>query len=96
MARVLKEHKISTLILIAVVGIVIGSYLSLLFNLLPGAHNVVRDAFTFNFLPLNIGYPEPWLIDIGAIKFQFGLQIKINFLSIVGLASSLYIFKSYR
>lgn len=96
MARVLKDRKGTTLLLIVIVGIVIGSYLSLLVGLLPGEHNVVRQAFTFNFLPINIGYPEPWLLDIGAIKFHIGVQIKLNFMSIVGLSTSLYLFKSYR
>ncbi len=96
MARILKEHRFSTLLLIVVVGVVIGSYLSLVVGLIPGDHVVVRDIFTYNFLPINIGYPEPWLVDIGAIKFQLGLQIKINFLSIVGFATSLYLFKSYK
>ena len=39
---------------------------------------------------------RPLVIDLNAIKFQLGFQIKISFLSIIGLFLSLYIFRWYR
>ena len=39
---------------------------------------------------------RPLVIDLNAIKFQLGFQIKISFLSIIGLFLSLYMFRWYR
>ena len=39
---------------------------------------------------------RPLIIDLNAIKFQLGFQIKISFLSIIGLFIGLYIFRWYR
>ncbi len=104
-------------ILLSIVGIIFGSYLSMVFELLPGEHNVVRTVFTYS-LPIRIGsFVEamplptavsaepvdatqgqlvPWLIDLGVLKFHLGLLIKINFMSIVGLITSLWLYRSYR
>ncbi len=97
MLRQLKERNFTTLVLVVIVGILIGSYLSSLISLLPGGEsNVVKTFFTFNFINFGIGYPEPLLIDFNAIKFQIGIQMKFSFLSIIGIFLSLYFFRWYK
>ena len=93
----LKEKRISTLILVVVIGILIGSYLNELIGLIPGgATNVVRNFFTFNFINFGIGYPDPLLIDLSAIKFQIGFQMKFSLMSVIGVFLSLYFFRWYK
>jgi hypothetical protein len=93
-----KDRNIWTLVLIVVVGILIGAYLSTLFTLIPGANNVVRNLFTYN---ICFGFGDfvnnkPLLIDLAAIKFQLGFQMKLNLLSLVGVGVSLYLFRWYK
>jgi hypothetical protein len=96
MAKRSGNFKVSMLILVTVVGIIIGSYLSLLIGLIPGDYVVVKEVFTFSFLPISLGYPNPISVDIGAIKFQFGLQTQFNLLSSVGIIVALYAYRHYR
>ncbi|HUI92150.1 MAG TPA: DUF4321 domain-containing protein [Chitinivibrionales bacterium] len=98
MAIGFKDRNIWTLILIVIVGILIGAYLSTLFTLIPGSSNVVKNLFTYN---ISFGFGDfvnnkPLLIDLAAIKFQLGFQMKFNLLSLVGVALSLYLFRWYR
>jgi hypothetical protein len=98
MAGLLKDKPISALIVAAIIGIIIGSYLNAIFEMLPGAGNVVKTFFTYSF-PIGIGdfvHDKPVLIDLAAIKFQIGFQIKFSLLSIIGLVISLYMFRWYR
>ena len=39
---------------------------------------------------------RPLVIDLHAIKFQLGFQIRLSFLSLIGLFLSLYFFRWYR
>jgi hypothetical protein len=39
---------------------------------------------------------KPVLIDLNAIKFQFGFQMKFNLLSILGVFMSLYLYRWYK
>ena len=103
MSRWLADKKISTLILITIVGFIIGSYLSLLIGMIPGESNVVKELFMFKFIPLSIGYYDsatgnsiPICVDINAISFQFGFQLNINAMSIIGAAVALWIYREYR
>ncbi len=97
MAVALKEKNIATMILVVVVGILIGSYLNyLIIALIPGSNNVVKNFFSFYFINLNLGFPNPWLIDLNAIKFQLGMQMKFSVLSIIGVFLSLYFFRWYK
>jgi hypothetical protein len=99
MAVGLKERNIGTLILVGVVGILVGSYLNTLVGLMPGGGNVVKTFFTYNFISFGIGdfvNNKPILIDLDAIKFQIGFQMKFSLLSIIGLFISLYLFRWYR
>ena len=96
MSRWLADKKVSTLILITLVGFIIGSYLSLLIGMIPVESNVVKELFMYNFLPISIGYPDPVIVDIDAIGFQFGFKLKINVMSIIGAAVALWIYREYR
>ena len=96
MAKWLEDRKISTLILVTIVGFIVGSYLSLLIGMIPGNYVVVKELFTFNFLPVSIGYPNPFSVDIGAIKFQFGFKADVNIMSIVGVVIALWAYRWYK
>jgi hypothetical protein len=96
MAISLKERKASTLILVCLIGILIGSYLNALVGLLPGGDNVVKTFFTYNFINFGIGYPHPIFVDIDAIKFQIGFQMKFSLLSAIGVLLGLYFFRWYK
>jgi hypothetical protein len=98
MAVPLKEKRISTLVLVVLAGILIGSYLNSIIEILPGGDNVVKTFFTYS-IPFGIGdfvNNKPVLIDLHAIKFQFGFMIRFSLLSIIGIFVSLYIFRWYR
>ena len=96
MAIGLKEKKIGTLVLIVIVGILIGSYLNSLIGMLPGGNNVVKTFFTYNFINFGIGFPNSLLLNLDAIKLQFGIQMKFSLLSILGIFLSLYFFRWYK
>ncbi len=95
MAIALKEKSFWTLALVAIVGILIGSYLNSLVGLIPG-ENVVKAFFTYNFINFGLGFPNPILLDLSAIKFQIGFQMKFSLLSVIGVFLSLYAFRWYR
>ncbi|MGM0444422.1 MAG: DUF4321 domain-containing protein [Fibrobacterota bacterium] len=101
MPRYLKDRKISTLILIVLVGLLIGSFLTELLSLLPGGeHNVVRTIFTKN-VPIRLGSFEEsgfdtWLLNLGALKCQFAVELKVNLLSLIGMVTSLSIFSNFK
>lgn len=103
MAVLLKEKRVSTLILVVVVGILIGSFLnSVVEMMLPGGTgggiNVVKTFFTYA-ITFGVGdftSNKPVLIDLNAIKFQLGFQIKFSLLSVIGIFISLYFFRWYR
>jgi hypothetical protein len=95
MAIALKEKSFWTLMLVVVVGILIGSYLNSLIGLIPG-ENVVKTFFTYNLINFGLGFPNPILLDLSAIKFQIGFQMKFSLLSIIGVFLSLYAFRWYR
>jgi hypothetical protein len=98
MAGLLKERSLSALIITIIVGIIIGSFLNSFVAMLPGGANVVKTFFTYS-IPFGIGdfvNNKPVLIDLSAIKFQIGFQIKFSLLSLIGLIVSLYLFRWYR
>ena len=98
MAIQLKEKRASTLILVVIVGILIGSYLNSFVEMLPGWENVVKTFFTYS-IPVGIGdfvNNKPVLVDLNAIKFQIGFMFKFSLLSIIGVFISLYFFRWYR
>jgi hypothetical protein len=98
MAGLLKDKSLSALIVFVVIGIVIGSFLNSIIAMLPGGPNVVKTFFTYT-VPFGVGdfvNNKPVLIDLAAIKFQLGFQIKFSLMSIIGLGVSLYMFRWYR
>jgi hypothetical protein len=98
MAGLLKDRSLAALIFFIVIGIIIGSFLNSFVAMLPGGPNVVKTFFTYT-VPFGIGDfvdNKPLLIDLAAIKFQIGFQIKFSLLSIIGLIVSLYMFRWYR
>jgi hypothetical protein len=99
MAISLKERNFWTLVLVVIVGILIGSYLGSLVALIPGGSNVVKTFFTYNFISFGFGdfvNNKPLLIDLSAMKFQLGFQMKFNLLSVIGVFVSLYFFRWYK
>jgi hypothetical protein len=92
----LNERNFWTLVLVVIVGILIGSYASALFALVPGGNNVVKTFFTYNFISFGLGFPHPIYLDLSAVKFQIGFQMKFNLLSVIGLFISLYLFRWYK
>ena len=98
MAVPLKEKRFTTLLLVVLIGILIGSYLNSIVLMLPGGENVVKTFFTYT-IPFGIGdfvHNKPVLIDLNAIKFQVGFMFRFSLLSIVGVFVSLYLFRWYR
>jgi hypothetical protein len=94
----LKEKRVSTMVLVVIVGILIGSYLNSIVEMLPGGENVVKTFFTFS-IPFGIGdfvNNKPVLIDLNAIKFQIGFMFEFSLLSVIGIFISLYFFRWYR
>jgi len=92
----LKERNFGTLVLVVIMGILIGSYASTLFALVPGGNNVVKTFFTYNFISFGLGFPHPIYLDLSAMKFQIGFQMKFNLLSVIGVFISLYFFRWYK
>jgi hypothetical protein len=98
MAGLLKEKPLSALVFFIIIGIIIGSYLNSLIGMLPGGSNVVKTFFTYSF-PIGIGdfvNNKPLLIDLEAIKFQIGFQLRISLLTVIGIIVSVYLFRWYR
>lgn len=98
MAIPLKEKRVSTLILVVLVGILLGSYLNSIVEMLPIGDSVVKMFFTQS-ITFGIGdfaQNKPILIDLSAIKFQFGFMIRVSLLSFIGVFISLYLFRWYR
>jgi hypothetical protein len=98
MAVPLKEKRISTLIIVVLIGILIGSYLNSIVKMLPGGESVVKTFFTYS-IPFGVGdfvNNKPILINLHAIRFQFGFLIEFSLLSIIGIFISLYFFRWYR
>ena len=98
MAVPLKEKRFSTLVLVVLVGLLIGSYLNSIVSMLPLGESVVKTFFTYS-IPFGIGdfvHNKPVLVDLHAIKLQLGFSVRFSFLSIIGVFISLYLFRWYR
>jgi hypothetical protein len=102
MALPLKEKKLGTLILVVLVGIIIGTYINAFVLMLPGGDNVVKTFFTYT-IPFGVGgfdektgVSSPVIVDLYAVRFQFGFQFRFSLLSILGIFLSLYFFRWYK
>lgn len=89
----LREKRMGGLILAVVVGLVLGSFLTQAFTLLPD--NVVKQFFTKS-VSFGFGFdPDGVVVDLSALKFKFGFTCQFSFLSLVGIAIGAYIFRWY-
>jgi hypothetical protein len=98
MAVPLKEKRLSTMLLVVLIGLLIGSYLNSVIMMLPLGESVVKTFFTYS-IQFGIGdfvHNKPVLIDLHAIKFQIGFMFRFSLLSIIGIFVSLYFFRWYR
>ena len=100
MAVIMKDRKFGTLVLVVLLGVIIGAFLNAIVLMLPGGDNAVKTFFTYT-IPFGVGgfsegNPSPVIIDLYAIKFQFGFQLRFSALSIVGVFMSLYFFRWYK
>ena len=99
------KNTFARLVLFIVLGLIIGGVLGeclgVLFGQLGelmnagGYNNIVHNVFVsaFNF---NIGFPDnpqPVVVDLYLVKFAFGLGIKLNIVSIIGMIVGIYIMK---
>jgi hypothetical protein len=96
MAIGLKEKNLGTLVLVVIIGLLIGSYLNSLIGMTLGGNNVVKTFFTYNFINFGVGFPNSLILNLDAIKLQFGIQMKFSLLSIIGIFLSLYFFRWYK
>lgn len=100
MAVPLKDKKFGTLVIVVLIGVIIGAYLDGLVTMLLGDNNVVKQFFTYT-IPFGVGgfdegRPTPVIIDLYAIRFQFGFQFRFSLMSIIGVFLSLYFFRWYK
>ncbi len=87
------RKRFRNLLISITMGLIIGSFLTQLFVLLP--NSVVKDFFT-NSVSFGFGFnPDGALLDLGAVKFKFGFTCKFSFLSLIGMAISVYMFRWY-
>ncbi len=96
-----RKNGIGRLIVFILLGLVIGGILGECLGLLLGSlgelmnaggqNNIVRNLFVGHFF--EIGSGNPITIDLYMVKFVFGLGIKFNVVSLIGLGISLYIWK---
>jgi hypothetical protein len=97
MAIMPKNRKIGTMILVVLLGLIVGAYLNQFIGMLLPEGNVIRTLFT-SCIRFGVGdfvSNKPLLIDLSAIRLQFGFQFELSLLSIVGIALSLYFFRWY-
>jgi len=97
MAIIPKNRKLSTMVLVVVLGLLIGSYLNVFLRALLPEGNVVRTVFA---TPVTFGigdfvHNHPVLINLQAIRFQLGFQLDFSALSALGIFISLYFFRWY-
>lgn len=76
------------IILVLIIGALIGSALGeVLAYVLPDG--VVKQFFLKSFIP-TFG---PGTVDIGILKLTFGISLKINFISIIGITIAAYVLR---
>ena len=101
-----RNNSFGSLILFVVLGLIIGGVLGECFGFLfgklgelmnaGGYNNIVHNFFVKPFWALNTGSGsemQPFVLDLYMIKISFGLALKLNVMSLVGLAAGLYIMK---
>ncbi len=100
-----RSNKTNTgmILLITFLGLILGSFFSVVIDAILHAFNAgsgnVLSLFTVPLTlgtPLSIGYPTPLVLDLGAVKGQFGFQLNINVMSILGVILSHKFYKMHQ
>lgn len=91
----MEEKKLSTLILVIVIGMIIGGVLGQLAgNFLPES---TSKSFLISSYSPSFGFnDDATLIDLYVIQFKIGLKFTFNIISLIGLLISVWLFKWYR
>jgi hypothetical protein len=96
-----RNNSLGRLIVFIIVGLIFGGILGEALGALFGQigvlsggsiDNPVRNFFVSAF-ELDLGFRDGWAIDLSLVKFRFGLGIKLNACSALGMALSLWIMK---
>jgi hypothetical protein len=89
----LQKKSLGGLVVAVIVGLLLGSFITQVFGFLPD--NVVKEFFTKS-ISFGFGFsPDGFVLDLSALKIKFGFTCEFTFLSIVGIAVSLYAFRWY-
>mgnify|MGYP001162591363 FL=1 len=95
----MRKRNISLIIIGLFIGSAIGGVLgSLMGWLLP--EGVVKDFFltsiSFNLMGNGVDKTGVLILDLNVLVLKFGLSLKFNFTSIIGLASAYYMLRYFR
>ena len=93
------KRPVLVIFLILFFGCIIGTALSqLLGAILP--EGVVKDFFltsiSFNLMGSGVDKTGVLILDLSVLVLKFGLSLKFNFTSIIGLASAYYMLRYFR
>jgi len=99
------KTSVGLILLITFIGLILGSFFSVVIDAIlqafgagAGSGNVL-SLFTLPFTmgtPLSIGFPTPFVLDLGAVKAQFGFQLNINVMSILGVILAHKFYKNHQ
>ena len=95
----MRKRSISLIIIGLFIGAAIGGVLGNLMSwLLP--EGVVKDFFltsiSFNLMGNGVDKTGVLILDLSVLVLKFGLSLKFNFTSIIGLASAYYMLRYFR
>ena len=95
----MRKRSISLIIIGLFIGAAIGGVLGNLMSwLLP--EGVVKDFFltsiSFNLMGSGVDKTGVLILDLSVLVLKFGLSLKFNFTSIIGLASAYYMLRYFR
>ena len=95
----MRKRSISLIIIGLFIGAAIGGVLGNLMGwLLP--EGVVKDFFltsiSFNLMGSGVDETGVLILDLSVLVLKFGLSLKFNFTSIIGLASAYYMLRYFR
>lgn len=87
MGEIMKKQSTFLFILFLITGIVVGGLIT----------TVAGEVSWLKFLTygqtFNIGYPSPFDIDLGFIKFSFGFQINVSIALIISMILSYFVYR---
>jgi len=97
------KTSIGMILLITIIGLILGSFFSVVIDAIlqafsAGPGNVI-GIFTMPLTlgtPISVGYPTPLVLDLGAVKGQFGFQLNINIMSFLGMLIAHKFYKSHQ